>query len=208
MALISALPDGSQVIAKAFQAKRATSPICADRRRLRHLPGHGINPAHAPAFADWKSHVLDDYRDEQLPALLNQKTQELADKAKSENDLNKAAKEMGATVKTSDTGRRRAARFRTSAQVGPGCSAAVRASVGDISGPINAGRTGVVAKIARLRQEPTADDIKKNFDQTRDQILDQRRDEAFELFVEQRGERLQEEQAHPHERQGYEPRHR
>ena len=27
----------------------------------------GIVPAHAPAFADWKSHVLDDYRQEQLP---------------------------------------------------------------------------------------------------------------------------------------------
>ena len=34
----------------------------------------GIVPAHAPAFADWKTHVLDDYRDEQLPALLSQKT--------------------------------------------------------------------------------------------------------------------------------------
>ena len=62
----------------------------------------GIVPAHAPAFADWKSHVLDDYRNEQLPALLNEKTQELADKAKQYNDLAKAAKEVGATVKTSD----------------------------------------------------------------------------------------------------------
>ena len=52
----------------------------------------GITPAHAPTFAEWKSHVLDDYRQEQLPALLNQKTQELADKAKAMNDLAKAAK--------------------------------------------------------------------------------------------------------------------
>ncbi len=38
----------------------------------------GIVPSHAPGFADWKTHVLDDYRDEQLPALLSQKTTELA----------------------------------------------------------------------------------------------------------------------------------
>ncbi len=48
--------------------------------------------AHAPSFADWKTHVLDDYREEQLPALLGQKTTELADKAKAMNDLAKAAK--------------------------------------------------------------------------------------------------------------------
>ena len=62
----------------------------------------GIEAAHAPTFADWKTHVLDDYRNEQLPALLNQKTKELADKAQASNDLAKAAKEVGATVKTSD----------------------------------------------------------------------------------------------------------
>ena len=53
----------------------------------------GIVAAHAPAFADWKSHMLNDYRDEQLPALLSQKTEELAAKAKEMNDLAKAAKE-------------------------------------------------------------------------------------------------------------------
>jgi len=62
----------------------------------------GIQPAHAPTFADWKTHVLDDYRNEQLPQLLTAKTKELADKAKAGNDLAKAAKEAGATVKTSD----------------------------------------------------------------------------------------------------------
>ena len=55
-------------------------------------------------------------------------------------------------------------------------------NVGAISGPINAGRTGVVAKIVD-KQEPTPDEIAKNLDQTRDQILDQRRNEAFSVFV-------------------------
>jgi peptidyl-prolyl cis-trans isomerase D len=53
---------------------------------------------------------------------------------------------------------------------------------GNISGPINAGRTGVVAKIV-IKQEPSPADITKDFDQTRDQILDQRRGEAFQVFA-------------------------
>ena len=53
---------------------------------------------------------------------------------------------------------------------------------GAISGPINAGRTGVVVKILD-KQEPTADEIAKNFDQTREEILDQKRNEAFQIFV-------------------------
>jgi peptidyl-prolyl cis-trans isomerase D len=51
-----------------------------------------------------------------------------------------------------------------------------------MSGPIDAQRTGVVAKLLD-KQEPTADEISKNLDQTRDQILADRRDEAFNLFV-------------------------
>jgi peptidyl-prolyl cis-trans isomerase D len=55
-------------------------------------------------------------------------------------------------------------------------------SVGAISGPVNAGRTGVVAKLVD-KKEPTPQEIKQNFDRTRDQILDQRQNEAFELFA-------------------------
>jgi peptidyl-prolyl cis-trans isomerase D len=33
------------------------------------------------------------------------------------------------------------------------------------------------------KQEPTADEIAKNFDQYRDQILDQRRGQAFNIFL-------------------------
>jgi peptidyl-prolyl cis-trans isomerase D len=54
--------------------------------------------------------------------------------------------------------------------------------VGAISGPISAERNGVVAKILD-KQEPSADDIAKNFDQTRDQLLEQKRSDAFNVFL-------------------------
>jgi len=55
-------------------------------------------------------------------------------------------------------------------------------AVGAISGPIDTARNGVVAKILD-KQEPTADEIAKSFDQTRDQLLEQRRSDAFNVFL-------------------------
>ncbi|KAA6462063.1 peptidylprolyl isomerase [Acidobacteria bacterium AB60] len=179
---ISTLPDGAQLISKAFGAKQGDPPMYAPTGEgYAIFQVTGVDKAHAPTFADWKSHVLDDYRDEQLPALLNQKTKELADKAKSEKDLNKAAKEVGATIKTSDT-IGESAQVPDLGQVQTVAPQLFELNVGDFSGPINAGRTGVVAKIV-AKTEPTPDDIKKNFDQTRDQILNERRGQAFQLFV-------------------------
>jgi len=53
---------------------------------------------------------------------------------------------------------------------------------GQISSAINTGRTGVVAKIVD-KQEPSANDIAKNFDQTREGILNQRRDQMYDVFI-------------------------
>jgi peptidyl-prolyl cis-trans isomerase D len=180
--VISALPNSTEILGNAFQSKQGDPPQYA-------TTGEGyaifqvteIAPAHAPAFADWKSHVAEDYRNEQLPALLSQKTQELAEKAKSMNDLGKAAKAIGATLKTSDlvgpTGQ-----VPDFGQVGQVAPQLFDLKPGELSGPISAGRTGVVAKLAD-KQEPTAAEIAQNFDQTRDQILNQRREEAFNVFL-------------------------
>jgi peptidyl-prolyl cis-trans isomerase D len=180
--VIPALPDGAQLLAKAFTAKQGDPPQSAPTGEgYAIFQVTGIAPAHAPSFADWKSHVLDDYRNEQLPVLLSQKTKDLADKAKAMNDLAKAAKEVGATVKTSDligqTGQ--VPDFGEVGQVAPQLFSM---NVGAISGPIETGRTGVVAKIDD-KQQPSADEIAKNLDQTRDQMLDERRNEAFSVFM-------------------------
>jgi peptidyl-prolyl cis-trans isomerase D len=180
--VISALPDGSQLIAKAFESKQGDPPQFAPTGEgYAIFQVTGIAAAHAPAFDDWKTHVLEDYRNEQLPALLNAKTKELADKAKAGNDLAKAAKEAGASVKTSDLvgpdGQ-----VPELGQVGQVAPQLLDLTPGAISGPIDAQRTGVVAKLLE-KQEPSADEIAKNFDQTRDQMLEQRRSDAFNVFL-------------------------
>ena len=90
--VIPGLADSTQVLKLAFAAKQGGAPqSAATGEGYAIFQVTGIVAAHAPTFADWKSHVLDDYRTEQLPALLSQKTKELAEKAKELKDLAKAA---------------------------------------------------------------------------------------------------------------------
>jgi peptidyl-prolyl cis-trans isomerase D len=180
--VIPTLPNGSALISKAFEAKKGDpAQFAPTGEGYAIFQVSDIAAAHAPAFEDWKSHIADDYREEQLPVLLNQKTQDLANKAKSMGDLAKAAKEVGATVKSSDlvgqTGQ-----VPDFGQVGQVAPELFNLPVGSFSGPINAGRTGVVVKILD-KQEPSADEIAKNLDQTREGILDERRGEAFNAFM-------------------------
>jgi len=180
--VVAALPDSSQLLNRAFQSKQSDPPQSAPTGEgYAIFQVTGVTPAHAPTFADWKSHVLDDYRDEQLPGLLSRKIGELSERAKTENSLAQAAKEMGVTVKTSDLvgldGQ--VPDVGQVAQVAPQL---FDLSVGNISGPINAQRTGVVAKVVD-KQEASADEIQKNFDSTKDQLLRARQDEAFSVFM-------------------------
>lgn len=179
---ISTLPDGAELVSKAFQANKGAAPQSAPTGEgFAVFQVTNVTPAHAPSFGEWKDHVLDDFRNEQSPGLLNAKTQELAKKAKASGDLAKAAKEVGATVKTSDLVGQ-TAQVPDFGQVGQIAPQLFDMKVGEVSGPINAGRTGVVAKVDQ-KQEPTPDEIQKNFDQTREQMLEQRRNEAFEIFA-------------------------
>jgi len=180
--VISSLSDGSQVLAKAFQAKQGDpAQFASTGEGYAIFQVAAIAPAHAPNFADFKAHVLEDFRDERLPSLLGQKAKELADKAHSMNDLAKAAKEVGATVKTSDLVGL-SGQVPDFGQVGQVAPQLFDLAPGNISGAINAQRTGVVAKLLD-KQEPSADEIAKNFDQTRDQLLEQRRNDAFSVFM-------------------------
>ena len=180
--VISALPDGAQIVGQAFEMKQGDPPQSASTGEgYAIFQVAGISPAHAPAFADWKTHVLDDYRDQLLPQLLSAKTKELADKAQAMHDLSMAAKQVGATIKTSDLVAPDG-QVPDLGQVQQAAPQLLDLAVGAISGPIETGRNGIVAKIVD-KQEPTADEIAKNFDQTREQMLEQRRDDAFKLFM-------------------------
>lgn len=182
-ATLPGMTDSSKLLTAAFGAKAnsAPEPIATGDNSYAVFQVAGIQPAHTPTYDEYKSHVLDDFRDQQVTALLARKTNELADRAHAEHDLAKAAKEVGAIMKTSDL----VGRDQQVPDVGQLSSTAASLfdlSVGSISNAINSGTTGVVAKIDD-KQEPSAADIAKNFDTTRDTLLNQRRDQAFQVFV-------------------------
>lgn len=179
---VSALPDSSQLLKKAFSTGSGDPPQSATTGEgYAIFQVKNVIPAHAPTFAEWKSNVLSDYRDQQLPGLIDAKTKELADKAQSMNDLAKAAKEIGAKVETSDlvTASGQVPDLGAVGQVAPQL---FKLSVGNISGPIDTASAGVVAKIVD-KQEPAPAELAKNLDQTRESMLEQQQEQAFSIFV-------------------------
>jgi peptidyl-prolyl cis-trans isomerase D len=125
--------------------------------------------------------VETEFKNERASILLSQKTQELSDRAKAEHDLKKAAKELGATVKTSDF-------VLPDGQVPDIGSMTGEASVafsmkpGDISGPVNSGANGAVISLLEV-QAPTDDDFAAKRDEIREQLLQSQKQELFGLFV-------------------------
>jgi len=180
--VISAFADSSQVLEKAFAAKRGDpAQFASTGEGYAIFQVTGLAPAHAPAFADWKVEGVRDYQNDQLPILLTQKTQDLANKAKAEGDLAKAAKEVGATFKTSELVSE-SGQVPDLGAVGQVAPQIFDLKVGELSGPINTGRNGVVAKVVD-KQAPSDDDVAKNFDRTRDGLLEERQNQSFTLFL-------------------------
>ena len=100
--------------------------------------------------------------------------------------MKRAAKELGATVKTSDL-------VLPDGQVPDIGSMAGQAAVaftheaGEISGPINGGGGSAVVLAVLENQQPTDADYAAKRDQIRDQLLQEKQQERFGLFVSNAG---------------------
>ena len=94
-----------------------------------------VRPPATPTFEEIRARVESEFKNERAGFLLQQKTQELSDRAKAEHDLKKAAKDLGATVKTSDL----VAPDGQVPDIGSMANASAIFSLkpGEISGPIN-----------------------------------------------------------------------
>jgi peptidyl-prolyl cis-trans isomerase D len=189
-ATVPSLPDSTALLTAAFTANKGAAPqTAATGEGYAIFQVLDVKPAHAPDFATWKPHVLDDYREQKAPELLNSQLIKLADRAKILNDLSKAAAEMKLPVKSSDLVGRDAQVPDIGAMSG---AASVLFSLpkGGISGPINEGPNGAVAQVID-KQEPTPEDVAKNVPALRETLLEQKRQEAFGLFAASMLERYQ-----------------
>ena len=140
-----------------------------------------VKPPSTPTFDEIRSRVEQEFKNERSTQLLSQKTQELSDRAKADHDLKKAAKEVGAEYKTSDFVLPDGQVPDVGSMTG---SAAVAFTLkpGEISGPIDAGNTGVVLSVTD-RQAPTDQEYAAKKDQIHDATLQQQQAEIFNLFL-------------------------
>ena len=179
--LLPGLGPASQLMDTVFAAQDNTYDVGSATTGLVVFQLLGIKPTSTPTFEEAHSRVEEEFKNERSGTLLAQKAQELADRAKAEHDLKRAAKELGATVKTSDF-------VLPDAQVPDVGSMSGQAAVaftmkpGEISGPINSGANAVVMAVLE-DQKPNDVDFAAKRDQIRDQLIQGKQQEIFGLFI-------------------------
>jgi peptidyl-prolyl cis-trans isomerase D len=143
-----------------------------------------IEPPRMPSLDEVRDAVTNDFKAERARALLQQKVEQLKDRAHAEHDLRKAAKEVGATVKTSELVDRNATVTDIGPMGGRETGALFTLKTGEISGAISTGAGGVVVAVTG-RQDASVTDEKfaKEKDNLREQIVGRKRQEAIALFM-------------------------
>jgi len=180
--MLPGLGPSPQFMEAVFAAQEKTAPdIAPTSQGTAVFQLLAIKPPATPTFEEIRTRVEDEFKNEQSKTLLAQKAQELSDRAKAEHDLKKAAKELGATMKTSDL-------VLPDGQVPEVGSMSGQASVaftmrpGEITGPITSGSDAAVLQILE-NQQPTDADFAAKRDQIRDSLLQGKRQERFALFM-------------------------
>ncbi len=152
-----------------------------------------VEPPRNPSFEEIKDRVATDFKNERASDLLRRKTEEMANRAHAEHDLAKAAKEAGATLKTSELVGR-TGQVPDIGSMGGQAGAAFTLKQGEISGPLNFGRSQGVLQVVE-RQEPSVSDpeFAKQRDQLHEQLAQQKQQELLTMFLNDLDARLQKE---------------
>src|SRR5215831_9336675 len=181
-AMLPGLGPSTQFMDAVFSAAENAPPdVASASTGLAVFQLLGIKPASTPTFEEIRTKVEDEFKNDQANTLLSQKIQELSDRAKAEHDLKRAARELGAGMKTSDL-------VLPDGQVPDVGSMSGQAAVaftmkpGEISGPITSGSDAVVLQVLE-NQTPSDADFEAKRDEIRDQLVQGKQQERFALFV-------------------------
>jgi peptidyl-prolyl cis-trans isomerase D len=148
-----------------------------------------VKPPQTPTFEQIKQQVAQQLRQERSRTLLIARTQELSDRARAEHNLKRAAKQLGATLKTSEL-------VGPDSQVpdlgnmsGP-AKEAFTLKVGEISAPIFTGRDGAVLALVE-RKEPSSAELQKSEERVREGLLQRKRAETLNIYFSSLKQQLQ-----------------
>jgi len=138
-----------------------------------------VQQAHSATLAEVREKVLADYRRDKAVDLAKSKAAELGRRAKAGEDLAKAAKDLGFEAKTSDL----FARNGSLPDVGSASQviAAFTMSEGQASDPLFLGSNWVIYRVAQ-HQQPDPNDLAKLSADIQSQLLEARRNMAFDAF--------------------------
>jgi peptidyl-prolyl cis-trans isomerase D len=167
------------------------------RGEMVHLPqGYAIfnvlqvEPPKTPTFEEAKARVEEDFKSERAQQMLAEKSQQLSDRARAAHDLAKAARELGAQLKTSDLVGVNDQVPDLGAMSGA-AAVAFEMKPGEIGGPINTGQGAVVLALSE-KQEPPAEALSASKDRIQEDLLEQKRNQFFSLFVDNLRKRMEE----------------
>jgi peptidyl-prolyl cis-trans isomerase D len=166
-----------------------SAPIHTDRGYVV-LSVKDIQPAHPATLAEVREQVTTDYRREKAVELAKTRADELAKRVKSGENFASAAKALGFEVKTTE------AVSRTGSIPDAGSvkqfSAAFNVPVGQAGDPVAVAGSWVVYRVAQ--HDPVSqDDFAKQKSKIEEQVLQQKRQAAYELFRTALRARLQQE---------------
>jgi peptidyl-prolyl cis-trans isomerase D len=164
-----------------------SAPIHTDKGYIV-LSVKDIQPAHPGALAEVHDQVVNDYRREKSLELAKTRADELAKRAKSGENFAAAAKALGLDVKTSDA----VARAGSIPDAGSvkQFSAAFSMPVGQAGDPVAVGPNWVVYRVAE-HNPVSQDDFAKQESKIEEQVLQQKRQVAYDLFLSALKTRLQ-----------------
>jgi len=151
-----------------------------------------IQAPQTPTFDEIKAKLEEQFKAQRAQSLLAQRTQELSDRARADHDLKKAAKELGATVKTSDLVNSTAQVPDVGAMSGA-ANVAFTLNVGEISGPLQGSTSNGIVLAVVEKQQPSPEELKQNWDKAKETLLDQRRQAIEGIYVQNLRDKLEKE---------------
>ena len=155
-----------------------SQPISIDRGYII-ISVDKVVAGHQGTLAEVHDRVLADFRKEKAQYLAEQRAQDLAQRVKAGDALDKAAKSLGLTAKSTDP----ITRTSQIADLGPAkdLQAAFNMNVGQSSAPVLAGGNWVVYQV-KSKQGINPADFTKAENDLKEQILQEKQSVAFEAF--------------------------
>jgi peptidyl-prolyl cis-trans isomerase D len=155
-----------------------STPIRTDRGYLV-LEVTQILPAHVGSLEEVRERVVSELKQRKAGDLARNKAEDLAKRAKAGEKFAAAAKSLGVEGKTSDLIARNGT--ISGAASGKQLSAAFNLKPGDVAPPLNLGANWMVYAVVE-KQEPNSADFDKQKKDLTDQVLQSKRELAFQAF--------------------------